>query len=87
MDQLKIAQSLVQRLGPGNASEATVQALIGVADSLGLEVVAEGVETLEQRALLEQYGCQRFQGYLFSQPMAESELQALLARHEASIGA
>jgi diguanylate cyclase (GGDEF)-like protein len=87
MDQLKIAQSLVQRLGPGNASEATVQALIGVADSLGLEVVAEGVETLEQRALLEQYGCQRFQGYLLSQPMAESELQALLARQEASIGA
>ena len=87
MDQLKIAQSLVQRLGPGNASEATVQALLGVADSLGLQVVAEGVETLEQRALLEQYGCQRFQGYLFSQPMAESELQALLARQEASIGA
>lgn len=79
LDQLKIARSLVQRLAPNNASEASIQALLAMADNLELQVVAEGVETLEQRALLQQFGCQSFQGYLFSQPMAASELQFLLA--------
>ena len=58
---------------------AGIKALLAMADNLELQVVAEGVETLEQRALLQQFGCQSFQGYLFSQPMAASELQFLLA--------
>ena len=80
LHQLKISQSLVQRLGPSNSSEAAVQAVIDIADTLGLQVVAEGVETLEQRALLEQYGCQRFQGYLYSAPVSVEQLELLTAQ-------
>lgn len=75
--QLKIAQTLVQRLGPNNASEAAMQAAVGVAKQLKIQIVASGVETLEQRALLVQNDCQHFLGYLFSVPVPASQLKLL----------
>ena len=68
-DRIKIDRGFVRDL-PGNPdSAALVAAMIAMARSLGLEVVAEGVETKEQLAFLEANGCRAFQGYLFSPPL------------------
>jgi predicted signal transduction protein with EAL and GGDEF domain len=56
-----------------------VRAMIGMAHSLGLTVVAEGIETEHQRDYLAQLGCQQGQGYLFGRPMPADELAALTA--------
>jgi EAL domain-containing protein (putative c-di-GMP-specific phosphodiesterase class I) len=77
--EIKIDRSFVQDIttNPGNASIAT--SIIALAHSLGLQAVAEGVETEEQRVALEQAGCDRFQGYLASRPVAADDLAALVA--------
>ena len=67
--RIKIDRAFVRDL-PGNAdSAALAAAMLAMARSLGLEVVAEGVETPEQLAFLEANGCRAFQGYLFSPPL------------------
>ena len=78
--RLKIDRSLVSGL-PGNAEQAAhVVAILGLGRSLGLEVVAEGVETEEQRAFLEAHDCTGLQGYLLSPPLAAADVPAYLAR-------
>lgn len=67
-DQLKIDQSFVRDMLSDNSSEAIVRAILGMSASLGLEVVAEGVETTAQRDFLHAHGCRRLQGYLFGKP-------------------
>lgn len=76
--QLKLAHSLVHRLGPNNASEAAVQAAISLAKQHQITVVGAGIETLEQRALLAQHGCKHFMGYLFSAPVPANKVKSLL---------
>jgi len=68
LQQLKIDQSFVRNIGT-KASEAIIQTIIGMAGNLGMEVIAEGVETQEQRDFLESMGCLFYQGYLFSKPV------------------
>lgn len=68
LNQLKIDQSFVREL-PESSSLAIVRAILALAHSLGLEVIAEGVETQAQWDVLRDNGCQFFQGYLFSQPV------------------
>ena len=80
LNQLKLSHSLVQRLGPNNAAEAAVQAAIALAARHQMTIVGAGVETLEQRALLAQYGCEHFMGYLLSPPAPVSQLRSLLQR-------
>jgi diguanylate cyclase (GGDEF)-like protein/PAS domain S-box-containing protein len=78
--RLKIDRSFVQDL-PNNADDtAIVDAILAMARSLGLDVVAEGVETEEQRAFLEARGCPGFQGYLFSKALPPAEVEAYLDR-------
>jgi EAL domain-containing protein (putative c-di-GMP-specific phosphodiesterase class I) len=84
LDQLKIDQSFVRNLGVRTSDGLIVQTVIAMARSLGLEVIAEGVETEAQKNLLAQYGCERYQGYLFARPAPVSALEALL---EASLSA
>lgn len=60
-----------------------VQTIIGMANTLGLEVIAEGVETAEQRDFLATHGCQLYQGYLFAKPVAADDFEALLVRRTA----
>lgn len=80
LDELKIDQVFVRDLpgDPGNA--AIVGSVIAMAHGLGLKVTAEGVETPSQMNYLKLHGCDQFQGYLFSRPIATPEFAALLAK-------
>ncbi|MCU1503872.1 MAG: hypothetical protein JWM12_3226, partial [Ilumatobacteraceae bacterium] len=77
---LKIDQVFVDGLGRRPCDEAIVKSIIGLARELGLDVVAEGIETLDQRALLYQLGCEKGQGYLFGVPVPAAELVLMAHR-------
>ena len=74
LDQLKIDQSFVRDMLASPGAAGIVQAIVHLAASLGLDLVAEGVESAEQWQHLRLIGCQRFQGYLFAAPMPAAEL-------------
>jgi EAL domain-containing protein (putative c-di-GMP-specific phosphodiesterase class I) len=78
IDYLKIDKSFVDNLAPGSSDMALCKAIIVMAHALELKVVAEGIETEEQRALLLAAGCDYGQGYLFSKPLPASEFENLL---------
>lgn len=78
VDVLKIDRAFVMDLPENTSSAAIVDAIVTLAHGLGLEVVAEGVETLEQLALLQAHGCDEGQGYYFGKPMPLSEFRLLL---------
>jgi len=85
LDQLKIDQSFVRALGCTAEDSAIAQAVVQLGRTLGLHVIAEGVETTGQRALLAGIGCEAYQGYLFGRPMPINEFEAWLAvRHAAT---
>lgn len=78
LDQLKIDQSFIRHL-PDNANDALVaQTIITLANSLGLNVIAEGVETEVQRQFLAKHGCPTYQGYLLSKPVPLADFEVLL---------
>lgn len=80
LEQLKIDRSFISRI-PGNANDvAVVEAIIAMGHKLGLDVVAEGVETEQQRTFLAGQGCNAYQGYLFSKPFCIEEFTAFLRR-------
>ena len=74
LDQLKIDQSFVRDMLANPSAAGIVQAIVHLADSLGLELVAEGVENAEQWRHLHELGCERFQGFLFAAPMPATDL-------------
>ncbi|WP_020485557.1 bifunctional diguanylate cyclase/phosphodiesterase [Methylomonas sp. MK1] len=75
-DQLKIDRSFVHNIGVKTSDAVIVQTIIGMAHNLGIEVIAEGVETDAQRLFLEQHGCHACQGFLFSKPVPIDEFMA-----------
>ena len=75
LDQLKIDQSFVRSIGVKPSDAVIVQTIIGMADNLGMKVIAEGVETEEQRAFLELHGCSAIQGYLLGRPVPLDEFE------------
>lgn len=77
-DQLKIDKSFIHNLGIKPTDAVIVQTIIGMAKNLGMEVIAEGIETEEQRAFLEQHSCPFYQGYLFSKPVPLAEFERSL---------
>lgn len=70
VSQIKIDQSFVRNLTLGSGAQALVNAILSLGRAFDFEVIAEGVETEEQFNLLKAMGCQRFQGYLLSKPVA-----------------
>lgn len=77
LSSVKIDKSFVSELGT-NEGNALCRSTIGLAKALSLQTVAEGVETDEQRQLLGEFGCDSFQGFLFSPALSEPEARALL---------
>ena len=78
---LKIDRSFVQSLDAENSAQPLVGAIIVAGHSLGLEVIAEGVETQFQRRMLEELGCDALQGFLFSRPKPEREIRGMLTSY------
>ena len=78
VDRVKLDQSFVREMKPGTSDAAIAAAVIALAHSLNLKVVAEGVETEEQLAFLREHGCDAMQGYLFSRPIPGEEFEKLL---------
>jgi EAL domain-containing protein (putative c-di-GMP-specific phosphodiesterase class I) len=81
IDFLKIDQSFVRNLAAGSSNMALCEAIIVMAHKLGMKVVAEGIETKQQRELLTAAGCDYGQGYLFSKPVPALEFEELLKTH------
>jgi len=80
VDYVKIDQAFIRGLGDGTEDAAITQAIIAMAHSLGLKVVAEGVENQVQLDFLKANGCDEVQGYLISRPLEAEALAALLAQ-------
>jgi diguanylate cyclase (GGDEF)-like protein len=86
IDELKIDRSFVADIAPGTTSGALVTAVTAMARALGLEVVAEGVETFEQLRFLLARGCDAVQGYLVGRPVPASTMRRLLAEPGSDLG-
>jgi diguanylate cyclase (GGDEF)-like protein/PAS domain S-box-containing protein len=76
LNQLKIDQSFVHEIAMNSSDQAIVRTIIVMAQSLNLNVIAEGVETLEQRTMLLSNGCTSYQGYFFGKPMPSEQIEA-----------
>lgn len=74
VDRIKIDRSFIQDIDYNTESYSIVKAIITMGHSLGLKVLAEGIETEKQRQILQQLGCDEGQGYLFSRPVKAEEL-------------
>lgn len=81
LNQLKIDQSFVRDLAINPHNKALVRTIIAMANGLNLSVIAEGVETEEQRDLLSESGNTHYQGFLFSRPLPAHEFERLLRIH------
>ena len=81
LDELKIDKSFVSRLPGSRNDEVIAQTVVSMGQSLGLSVLAEGVETEAQRDALHQYGCNAYQGYLISRPLPIDAFELFVKRN------
>ena len=81
LDQLKIDRSFVRDLLDDSNDLSIARTIVALGNALGLEVIAEGVETEPQRALLDEIGCRHYQGYLFSRPLPAADALTYLREH------
>ena len=84
IDTLKVDQSFISRIENNNDDENKniVETIVSLAHKLGLQVVAEGVETAEQQSILSNMKCQLAQGFLFSKPLEKEKMDALIKKIE-----
>jgi len=78
IDELKIDKSFVDEIHENEASAKMVQNIIAIGKNFGMHILAEGVETKEQKDILTTFGCDRFQGFYFSKPLSKDVLFAFL---------
>jgi len=81
VDKLKIDKSFVQDITVADQNHGIINAIIVMAHSLNIQVIAEGVETQEQTALLSKYHCDEGQGFFYSHPLPADDIPAFLADH------
>ncbi len=86
-DKLKIDKAFVAPLGRTARSHTMIQAIVQLGRALGLTLLAEGVETEEQRVMLRLAGCEELQGYLFARPAPREALDRLLEEHSSPVPA
>ena len=79
LDVLKIDRAFVRDIATDHNDAVIVQTILGMAKHLGIQVIAEGVETVDQLEFLKIHGCRHFQGYLFSRPLPLEEFERNLA--------
>jgi diguanylate cyclase (GGDEF)-like protein len=80
LHRLKIDQSFVRDISHDISDQAIVRTIIAMTQGMGLEVIAEGVETEDQRLRLHNKGCKQYQGYLFGKPLPVNEFEALITK-------
>ena len=78
IDVLKIDRSFIANIEETLELEALLQAVVTLADNLGLPVIAEGIENVEQLTLVRDLGCEFGQGFLFAKPMFAADVEQLL---------
>jgi EAL domain-containing protein (putative c-di-GMP-specific phosphodiesterase class I) len=83
IDTLKVDRSFIRELPSDSEDRAIAEAIIAMGKTLSLTVVAEGVETPEQKAFLREHACDQMQGYHFSKPIAADAFAELLRTHGA----
>lgn len=84
IDTLKIDRAFISGIGMGDSSNGIVDAIIGMAHSLGLKVVAEGVETVGQLNYLKEHGCEQVQGYYFAKPLTAEKALIFLRENNSA---
>ena len=80
VDQIKIDRSFVAEIATNKKDAAITEAIITMAHGLGLDVIAEGVETQEQMQILKQLNCDEIQGFYYSVPLEARRISALLSK-------
>ncbi len=83
IDRLKIDQSFIQNISLDRSDEVIIQAIVNMAQSMNLEVLAEGVETQKQLDFIKSKSCKSVQGFFFGKPLAADELERLLKAPQA----
>jgi EAL domain-containing protein (putative c-di-GMP-specific phosphodiesterase class I) len=83
--RLKIDRSFVTRVDESREQQQMIAAILSLAERLGLDTLAEGVETAGEQAMLAQLGCGHLQGYAIARPMPLEETEAWLRRHAARV--
>jgi EAL domain-containing protein (putative c-di-GMP-specific phosphodiesterase class I) len=86
IDALKIDRSFIARLGTDGEGAEIVQTVIALAQSLNMDVVAEGIETSEQCSYLRKLGCNYGQGYLFAKPLESSDAGEMVSSGDLTLG-
>jgi EAL domain-containing protein (putative c-di-GMP-specific phosphodiesterase class I) len=81
INRLKIDRSFIKDIPADEEDIAIVKAIIALADSLKLDIIAEGVETQEQKAFLVENGCTKIQGFYYSKPISSEEMCRFLQKH------
>ena len=85
IDTLKIDRSFVTRMSENNENTEIVRTIVVLAQNLGMDVVAEGVETNEQLVLLQKLGCENGQGYFFSKPVNSDGAEKIIVETYGSL--
>ncbi len=78
IDELKIDRSFIWNINSNPDNKILVEAICTMADQLGLDIIAEGIETEEQFSCLQQHGCHYFQGFLFARPLPRQDFEELV---------